>query len=112
MSSRPARELTPVLLYHEVVACRPVQPWQVSVAMLAADLNAVLRSGRSVVSASALDDALTGRPCGDQRLCAVTFDDADVGFLRLVVPLLVERGLPATLYVTTGCIGRPGRLSG
>jgi peptidoglycan/xylan/chitin deacetylase (PgdA/CDA1 family) len=111
MSRRTTRELAPVLLYHEVVAGRATQPWQVSVAMLAADLDAVLESGRSVVTASTLDAALSGPVHHDNGLCALTFDDGDAGFLDLVVPMLVERGLAATLYVTTGGIGQPGRLS-
>jgi peptidoglycan/xylan/chitin deacetylase (PgdA/CDA1 family) len=111
MPTRPARQLTPVLLYHEIVTGQPVSPWQVSVGMLAADLDAVLRSGRCVLTASALDDELA-RPAGlGNGLCALSFDDADTRFLDLVLPLLVERGLPATLYVATGSLGHPGRLS-
>jgi peptidoglycan/xylan/chitin deacetylase (PgdA/CDA1 family) len=112
MHSRPAGELTPVLLYRQVVAGEPESPWQVSTRTLAADLDAVMRSGRAVLTASALDDELAGphrRPGG---LCALTFDDGRATFLDLVLPMLVERGLPATVYVTTGTLGQPGMLSG
>jgi peptidoglycan/xylan/chitin deacetylase (PgdA/CDA1 family) len=110
MSSRTACELTPVLLYYEVVAGQPTAPWQVSTSTLAADLDAVLCSGRTVLTASALDEELTRRdhPAG---LCALTFDDGHPNFLDLVLPLLAERHLTATLYVTTGRLGQPGRLS-
>src|SRR3954454_8537891 len=111
MSRGPAPALTPVLLYHQIVAGRAMEPWQASAAMLAADLDAVLESGRSVVTASALDAALAGAGRGDTGMCALPFDDGDAGFLDLVVPLLVERGLAATLYVSTGSIGQHGRLS-
>lgn len=110
MSSRRACELTPVLLYHEVVAGQPESRRQVSAGMLAADLDAVLRSGRSVLAASALDDALVAPTGHGGGLCALTFDNGAASFLDLVLPMLVERGLPATLYVTTGSLGHPGRL--
>jgi peptidoglycan/xylan/chitin deacetylase (PgdA/CDA1 family) len=114
MSDRPVGDLTPVLLYHQVVAGEPESPWQVSAAGLAADLDAVVRSGRVVLTASALAaEVAAGRAGRDGRgLCALTFDDGRATFLDLVLPLLVERGLPATMYVTTSRLGLPGWLSG
>src|SRR4051794_174538 len=96
MSSRHGRELTPVLLYREVVHGPPTNRWQVSVSALAADLAAVVSSGRSVLPASALADRLSGAGDDEAGLCAVTFDDGNASFVELVLPLLVERGLPAT----------------
>jgi len=107
MSSRHVCELTPVLLYREVVTGRPQNRWQVSASMLAADLDAVVDSGRAVRTASALDDDLAANVQHDRGLCALTFDDGDAAFLDVVVPLLVERGLPATVYVATATIGHP-----
>jgi peptidoglycan/xylan/chitin deacetylase (PgdA/CDA1 family) len=110
VSGRATGELTPVLVYHHVVAGQPTSPCQVNAGMLAADLDTVLRSGRAVRTASVLADELTGpAPSGD--LCALTFDNPRENFLDLVVPMLVERGLAATVYVTTGTLGQPGRLS-
>jgi peptidoglycan/xylan/chitin deacetylase (PgdA/CDA1 family) len=111
MPSHPGGGLTPVLLYHDVVAGRPASPWQVSRDSLATDLDAVLESGRTVLTASALDAALTAGGDRVGRLCAVTFDDGYASFADLVLPLLVERDLAATLYVTTGFLGEPGMLS-
>jgi peptidoglycan/xylan/chitin deacetylase (PgdA/CDA1 family) len=110
MSSCPVGDLTPVLLYHHVVAGEPESPWEVSASALAADLDAVVRAGCAVLTASALaDEVAAGRGRG---VCALTFDDGRATFLDLVVPLLVERGLPATVYVTTGRLDQAGRLSG
>lgn len=110
MSVRPVGDLTPVLLYHHVVAGEPESPWQISASVLAADLDAVLRSGRTVLTASALaEEVAAGR---DRGLCALTFDDGRATFFDVVLPLLVERGLPATVYITTGRLDQPGQLSG
>jgi peptidoglycan/xylan/chitin deacetylase (PgdA/CDA1 family) len=110
MSSRHVRTLTPVLLYREVVAGQPDNRWQVSRSALAADLDAVLRSGRAALTASALADRLVHTRGDGTGVCAITFDDGNAHFLDLVVPLLVERGLPATVYVATGRLGQPGGL--
>ena len=105
MHSRPAGELTPVLLYRQVVAGEPESPWQVSTRTLAADLDAVMRSGRAVLTASALDDELAGphrRPGG---LCALTFDDGGATFLDL--PTGIVQRQPGGLLALPGSnIGR------
>lgn len=102
---------TPVLLYHDVVRGTPTNPWQVHVDDLAADLDAVLRSGREAMTGSALDAALRREPSGGTPRCAVTFDDGYASFVDLVLPLLADRRLPVTLYVTTGTLDTPGMLS-
>jgi peptidoglycan/xylan/chitin deacetylase (PgdA/CDA1 family) len=45
------------------------------------------------------------------RVCALTFDDGFASFAELAMPLLAERGLAATVYVTTGLLGEQGMLS-
>jgi peptidoglycan/xylan/chitin deacetylase (PgdA/CDA1 family) len=103
--------LTPILLYHDVVRGTPTNPWQVGVDDLARDLDAVVASGRVVQTASDLDGALRGRPVDAVPRCAVTFDDGYGSFVDLVLPLLADRGLPVTLYVTTGMLDTAGMLS-
>jgi peptidoglycan/xylan/chitin deacetylase (PgdA/CDA1 family) len=39
---------------------------------------------------------------------AITFDDAYRGALQLAVPWLARRGLPATMFVSPGCLGSDG----
>ncbi len=103
-------DLTPILLYHDVVRGTPANPWQIHVDDLARDLDAVLESGRLVQTAAALDAALRARPVADAARCAVTFDDGYASFADLVWPLLAERDLPVTLFVTTGSLDTPGML--
>ncbi|MFI7601576.1 polysaccharide deacetylase family protein [Actinoplanes sp. NPDC049681] len=103
--------VAPVLLYHDVTRGVPESPWQITVSELAAQLDAVVACGRTVLDATALDAALAGGSPPVLPLCAVTFDDGYASFAELALPLLRERGLPATLYVTTGYVDRPGMLS-
>lgn len=104
-------DLTPILLYHDVVRGVPANPWQIRVDDLARDLDAALESGRLVQSAAELDAALRARPVTDAARCAVTFDDGYASFADLAWPLLVERDLPVTLFVTTGSLDTPGMLT-
>jgi peptidoglycan/xylan/chitin deacetylase (PgdA/CDA1 family) len=104
--------LVPVLLYHSVAAPgRAVTDhWQVAAADFAADLDAVVASGRLPMTATAYagwlrDPARAGDPV------LVTFDDGFADYADVALPLLQERGIPGTLFVTTGWIGRPGMLS-
>jgi peptidoglycan/xylan/chitin deacetylase (PgdA/CDA1 family) len=53
-----------------------------------------------------LDDLVQGRCApGHLPLAAITFDDAYRGALALGIPALVERGLPATIFVAPGLLG-------
>jgi peptidoglycan/xylan/chitin deacetylase (PgdA/CDA1 family) len=97
-------EPLPVLLYHDVVAGTPDVPWAVGVDELARQLDLVVESGRTVAQASCL-------PAAGSPTCALTFDDGFASFAELVIPLLVQRGLRATLFVTTGLLGHRRMLS-
>lgn len=103
--------LTPVLLYHDVVRGTPTNPWQINVDDLARDLDAVVASGRIVQTATDLDAALRSLPVSEWPRCAVTFDDGYASFVDLALPLMLDRGLPVTLYVTTGQLDTPGMMS-
>jgi peptidoglycan/xylan/chitin deacetylase (PgdA/CDA1 family) len=108
----PVRTLVPALLYHSIAAPgRAVTDrWQVAAADFAADLDAVAATGRTPLTATAYaawlrDPQRTGAPV------LVTFDDGFADYADVALPLLAERGLPATVFVTTGWLGRPGMLS-
>lgn len=102
----------PVLLYHAVMADPP--PWIAEFTLtprqFAAQLDAVVASGRTPVTVGALAGRLTGGAPLPPRPVVLTFDD---GFADLPGPTaeaLAERALPATAYLTTGAI-TPGHRS-
>ncbi|MCX5391101.1 polysaccharide deacetylase family protein [Streptomyces sp. NBC_00094] len=111
MSSAPAHTRIPVLLYHAVMEDPPdwIAEFTVTPTEFAAQLDAIVASGRTPVTVGTLAAHLaSGAPLPD-RPVAVTFDD---GFADLVGPTaeaLAARDLPATAYLTTGAItrGRP-----
>src|SRR6266550_4758423 len=55
-----------------------------------------------------LDETLSGE---SSRLVAITFDDGYRDNLTVALPLLEKFGLPMTLFVTAGFVGREGYLS-
>ncbi|WP_329460305.1 polysaccharide deacetylase family protein [Streptomyces sp. NBC_01497] len=76
--------------------------------MFAAQLDAVVASGRTPLTVGAFADGLAGRGELPARPVVLTFDD---GFADLPGPtaeLLAKRSLPATAYLTTGAV-TPGR---
>lgn len=63
-----------------------------------------------LVSWDAAIEVLTGRrPLTGPMFC-LSFDDGHPTWRDVVVPLLADLGVPATFFVTTGLIGRPGNL--
>ncbi|WP_320783208.1 polysaccharide deacetylase family protein [Streptomyces sp. CRN 30] len=75
----------------------------------AAHLDAIVDSGRTPLTIGALADHLAGRAPLPPRPVLLTFDD---GFADLPGPTaqaVVDRGLTATAYLTTGAIAPGGR---
>ncbi len=101
----------PVLLYHDVVVGTPGDRWTVNRDALAAQLDAILDSGRTALTASQFAARVLDSPESTEGLCAITFDDGYASFAELAMPLLEERGLPSTAYLTTGLLDQPGMLS-
>ncbi len=101
----------PVLLYHAVMDDPPawIAEFTVSPQDFAAQLDAIVDSGRTPVTISAVADHLAGRASLPSRPVVLTFDD---GFADLPGPTaeaLADRGLPATAYLTTGAVTPGGR---
>ncbi|HEU5355549.1 MAG TPA: polysaccharide deacetylase family protein [Actinocrinis sp.] len=96
----------PVLLYHSVDDDPPawIAPFTVGPRTFAAQLDAIVRSGRMPVTAGEVVTALRGGEPLPPRAVAVTFDDGFLDFERNALPALTERALPATLFVTTGAL--------
>ena len=102
-----ASEPVPVLLYHKVGA-EPsswVAPYTVTAPTLARHLDLVLESGRAPITLSQLGDGLSGTSPLPDHPVVVTFDDGYADTLTTAAPLLLERGIPATVYVTAGFVG-------
>jgi peptidoglycan/xylan/chitin deacetylase (PgdA/CDA1 family) len=101
----------PVLLYHSVADHRVSDDrFAVSPAMFESHVDAIEASGRVTLTMSELTEGLRGeRPLPD-RAAAVTFDD---GFAdnHDAASSLLSRGLRSTLYITTGELGAPDRLT-
>jgi peptidoglycan/xylan/chitin deacetylase (PgdA/CDA1 family) len=96
----------PILLYHSVPRHPAAVADELSVAyeQFAAHLDAVVQSRRVPVTVGEIAAGLRGeRPLPDHAV-AITFDDGYEDTLD-AIELVRERGLRASLYVTTGQIG-------
>lgn len=104
----------PVLLYHSVCTDPPawIAPFTVSPRVFAEHLDLLADHGLEVIPLRRLLDAVRGGPPLPPRPAVLTFDDGFADFRTTVAPLLSARGLPATLYVTTGALGGPARPAG
>lgn len=101
----PARPGPTILCYHRV-ASPVIDPWQLSVTPenFASQL-AALRAERTILSMEAFVELLRLRRL-PANATALTFDDGYRDNLLNAAPLLTESGIPATLFLTTGLLGR------
>ncbi|MFI8992813.1 polysaccharide deacetylase family protein [Streptomyces sp. NPDC053542] len=100
----------PVFLYHSVSDDPPswIAPYTVTPRVFAEQLDRIIDSGRTVIPLERLVGALRGGPPLPPWCAVLTFDDGFADFYWTVAPQLTERGLPATLYLTTGAVHAPG----
>ena len=80
----------------------------------AADLRRHLRAFQELGPLLSWDDALdvlAGRRPLDGPAFCVSFDDGHPSWRDVVVPVLAELDVPATFFLTTGLVGRPGNLT-
>ncbi|MFG2818187.1 polysaccharide deacetylase family protein [Kitasatospora sp. NPDC048365] len=100
----------PVFLYHSVSDDPPdwIAPYTVSPTVFREQLDRIADSGLSLVPLRRLVAALRGGPPLPADSAVLTFDDGFADFYWSVAPLLAERGLPATLYLTVGALHPPG----
>ena len=101
----PARNAIPILLYHSVADGPGGDRWSVSRAAFAAHLDLLVEEGWRSTTVSELADGLgAGRELPPKTVC-VTFDDGFADFHSDALPLMEERGIASTLYVTTSAVG-------
>jgi len=98
-----------ILAYHNVVPAGTGRPGDASlhleVGAFGRQLDRLIETHRVVSLVEALEvPSDAGRP----PPAAITFDDGYRGVLRHAVPELVERGLPATVFVCPGLLGADG----
>ncbi|MEU6174164.1 polysaccharide deacetylase family protein [Streptantibioticus parmotrematis] len=100
----------PVFLYHAVTDDPPdwIAPYAVTPRVFTEQLDRIADAGLTVVPLRRLVTALRGGTRLPPRSAVLTFDDGFADFYWTVTPLLTDRGLPATVYVTTGAVHTPG----
>jgi peptidoglycan/xylan/chitin deacetylase (PgdA/CDA1 family) len=95
----------PIVMYHRVLragATPDRDPFSVSVDLLAAQLDWFAAHGFAPVP---LELALQPPVPGEGRRFCVTFDDGYQDLLDLALPVLRERGVPATVFVVSTALG-------
>ncbi len=101
----------PILNYHTVTdAPEPgIAPYAVRPVELARHLDLIVARSCTALTVSELVDVLDGGVQPSPGTVLVTFDDGYFDNLTIAAPLLRERGLPATVFATTGLLpGCPG----
>jgi peptidoglycan/xylan/chitin deacetylase (PgdA/CDA1 family) len=100
-----------VLCYHRVVDDPEAHPWcapamLVSLATLERQLDWVGRR-HDFVDLDTLARVAAGQLVPRRPVAAVTFDDGYLDVVRLGLPLLARKGIPAALFVVSDQVGSP-----
>ncbi len=103
------RKIVPILLYHSVTSDTSRQPnkWVISRGLFAAHLAYLHEQGYVPITATQL--ALAMLECGDAlpaKPVVISFDDGLADFYTDALPELMSYAFVATLYITTGFVGR------
>ena len=100
-------EPVPILTYHSVSEDPPgwIRPFSVAPDLFLRQLDAIVASGAATLSVSEFAHAVAQRIELPRPTVVITFDDGFADFATAAAPALRERGLAATLYVTTGFLG-------
>jgi peptidoglycan/xylan/chitin deacetylase (PgdA/CDA1 family) len=101
------RPRTLVLAYHHVGDLAETAPWVTVSPARFAEQMAFLADSRLVVSLDQLLAELRLRRLPRGGNVVLTFDDAALNTWTTAFPVLRRYGLPATLFVPTGLVGRP-----
>jgi peptidoglycan/xylan/chitin deacetylase (PgdA/CDA1 family) len=107
-SARAWRRGEPAILLYHRVAEEQHDPWELCVHpdRFAEHMAVLAASRRPVLPLTELAAAFTAGTA-PRRAVALSFDDGYLDNLEEAAPVLDRLGLPATVFVTTGAIGRP-----
>ena len=99
-----------ILQYHHVSADTP-STTSVTPSQFASHLKAIADEGFTVVELTTLVAKVQAGLDPQEKVLAITFDDAYSDLLDAALPLLEQYGWPAAIFVTTSQIGGKGMLS-
>jgi len=97
-----------ILAYHNVVEDGEVPNGERSLHLPASRFREQMDSLQESHAVVSLADLLEPPTAARRPLVAITFDDAYRGCLRIALPELARRGMPATVFVTPGLLGSEG----
>jgi peptidoglycan/xylan/chitin deacetylase (PgdA/CDA1 family) len=104
-----SRPRVPLLLYHSVTS-RPdprFREWAVSPELFAAHMSHLAEQGyRTLTVRELVERAFEQRRPLEPRTVVITFDDGFADFYSAAWPELRKHGLAATIFITTGYVGR------
>ncbi len=101
----------PVLMYHSVsdAPAAPTRALSVRPAMFAAQIRYLRRQGFDGLTFGELCQRRLSRQPIPARSLVLTFDDGYADLIEEALPILIEQGFPATVFVTTGWLSGAAR---
>ena len=104
----PGRRPRAVVLVYHRIGERALDPWHLTIdpVIFAGQMETLARDW-SPLSLAELVEGLDRRRL-PERAVAVTFDDGYADNLDVAAPILLEHGIPATLFVATGLVDSGG----
>ncbi len=107
-STSPAPTL--ILLYHNITASAYPGDYDRNIDDFKADLQFLRDSGCTFINLSDIEKIQSGAlvPSEGQRFAAIVVDDGFTSAYSMAFPVLKEKGIPATFFITTANIGETG----
>lgn len=94
-----------ILMYHSV-ADQSDDPYSVSVTAFREQLSWLSENGFEVIPLSFLVRSVrAGNSKGLRKKIVITFDDGYEDFIENALAMLIDRGVPATVFLVTGMLG-------